>query len=306
MRWLLALAALSCSGLAQERPTFKARADLVVVHATVEDRRGAAVPGLDASHFRIYEDNYPQTISLFSTVDAPASIGLLIDNSTSMVAKRERVIASAVHFAELSNPDDEIFVLAFNEHVREAWAPRVIADSDIGTLRATLLQRISARGKTALFDALHVGLDRLRAAEHARQVLVLVSDGGDNASRTGREETLARVRASNAMIYTVMLHDPVDRDGDPRLLKTLAEETGGETFRPRTVDEVPDALAHIARDIRASYTLGYVPTNTARDGAMRHLRVVARHPDGRTLAVRARGGYLAPASPAGSGAHDDD
>jgi VWFA-related protein len=286
---------------AQERPTFSTESNLVVVHAMVEDGRGAAVPGLLATHFLVYEDNYPQTISFFSTADAPATIGLLIDNSTSMATKRERVIASVVGFVELSNPEDEIFVLAFNESVHEAWAPRVIEESDMAVLRATLEKNIAARGKTALYDAIARGLERLARGRHARQVLVIVSDGSDNASLTSLDAMFERTRSSSAMIYTVALHDPVDRDGNPRLLKRISTSTGGESFSPRDIDEVPDAVDHIARDIRATYTLGFVPTNQARDGSMRKLRVVARHPDGRRLKVQTRGGYMAPRTAASRG-----
>ena len=278
----------------QERPTFSAESDLVVVHAIVEDNRGAAIPGLRETNFLVYEDNFPQTISFFSSADAPASIGLLIDNSTSMATKRDRVIASVVGFAGLSNPEDEIFVLAFNESVQEAWAPRVIGESDVAVLRTTLEKNISARGKTALYDAIARGLERLARGKHARQVLVIVSDGSDNASRTTLDDMLARTESSSAMIYTVALNDPVDRDGNPRLLKRIATVTGGESFSPQAIDDVPDAVDHIARDIRATYALGFVPTNQARDGTIRKLRVVARHPDGRTLKVKTRGGYQAP------------
>jgi Ca-activated chloride channel homolog len=211
------------------------------------------------------------------------------------------VIASVVGFAELSNPEDEIFVLAFNENVRQAWAPRVIEESDLSILRATLQDNISARGKTALYDAIARGLERLARGKHARQVLVIASDGSDNASRTSLEDMLSHTQSSNAMIYTVALTDPVDRDGNPKLLKRIAESTGGESFAPQKIDEVPDAVDHIARDIRATYTLGFVPTNQTRDGSMRKLRVVARHPDGRSLKVKTRGGYVAPRVPTGPG-----
>lgn len=311
MRSLALLAALA-SGLVpqapQDRPTFTTQSDLVVVHAMVEDRRGAAVPDLAADNFLVYEDNRPQTISFFSTADAPATIGLLIDNSTSMAPKRERVIASVVGFAELSNPADEVFVLAFNEDVHEAWAPRILHASDLADFRATLKDRISARGKTALYDAIGQGLDRLVRGRHSRQVLVIISDGSDNASRLTEEAMMARTHASSVMIYTVFLNDPVTRDGNPRLLAGLSAATGGEAFKPRTIDEVPEAVDHIARDIRATYTLGFVPTNQARDGTMRRLRVVARHPDGRPLKVQTRGGYVAPRAvtrpgPGGADAH---
>jgi Ca-activated chloride channel homolog len=295
MRWFLIVVGFaSLAAAPQERPLFSAQSDLVVVHAMVEDGRGAAVPGLTQENFLVYEDNRPQQISFFSSADAPASIGLLIDSSTSMVTKRDRVIAAAVQFAELSNPDDEVFVLAFNEQVRVAWAPRLLHASDLSDLRATLKDGIVARGQTALFDAIESGLDRLARGKHARQVLVIVSDGSDNASRSTLEETFKRIGSTSAMVYAVALQDDVDRDGNPKLLKRIATATGGETFVPRKTEDVAAALEHIARDIRASYTLGYVPTNQLRDGTIRRLRVSARHPDGRTLKVQTRGGYIAP------------
>jgi Ca-activated chloride channel family protein len=297
MRWTLLAVALATTALvAQDQPAYRAHADMVVVHALVEDGRGAAVADLSRDHFLVYEDNYPQQLSVFSAADAPATIGLLIDNSTSMAPKREMVVTAAVQFAELSNPQDEIFVLAFNETVREAWEPRVIEESDISILRATLLDRISARGKTALYDAVNLALDRFSDARHTRQVMVVISDGSDNASRSTRAEMLARLQASHAMVYTVVMRDPLDPDGNPGLLQRLSRDTGGESFTPKRVADVPEALEHIARDIRATYTLGYVPTNQARDGTLRKLRVVASHPDGRKLKVQTRGGYVAPKS----------
>jgi VWFA-related protein len=297
MRWTVFAVALASAVMAgQDQPTFRTHSDVVVVHAMVEDSRGAAVPDLTKESFLVYEDNFPQQLSVFSSADAPATIGLLIDNSTSMAPHREMVVTAAVQFAELSNPEDEIFVLAFNESVREAWEPRVIEASDISILRATLLDRISARGKTALYDAVNGALDRMADAHHTRQVLVVISDGSDNASRSSLDAMLSRIQASYAMIYTVVLRDPVDRDGNPQLMRRLSRETGGEAFMPRRIDDVPEALEHIARDIRATYTLGYVPTNQARDGTMRKLRVVASAPDGRILKVQSRGGYLAPKS----------
>ena len=290
----LGLALLAASTPAQERPQFSAQSDLVVIHALVQDRRGAAVPGLEQKDFLVYEDNRPQGISFFSSADAPASIGLLIDNSTSMMTKRERVIAAAVSFTGLSNPEDEIFVLAFNENVRVAWPPTIIAKSHVDIMRRVLTNEISALGKTALYDAIIGGLERLERARHQRQVLVVVSDGSDNASATSLEDMIARTQTGNAMIYTVALQDPVDFDGNPRLLKRISTATGGESFSPRTINAVPEALEHIARDIRATYTIGYVPSNLTRDGKMRRLRVSARGPDGKTLKVQTRGGYIAP------------
>ena len=290
----------------QDRPLFSTQSDLVVVHATVEDRRGAAVAGLQRENFLLYEDNRPQQIDFFSSTDAPATIGLLIDNSTSMLSKRERVITAATKFAELSNPADEVFVLAFNEHVNAAWGPRLLGESDLEELRATLGRKIAARGQTALYDAISTGLALSSAGRHARQVLVVVSDGRDTASTRSLEQTLSQLASSKAMVYSVALQDTVDRDGDPRLLRRLSAATGGEAFVPNSPDKVAAALEHIARDIRATYTIGYAPTNTSRDGSMRKLRVVAKHPDGRPLKVQTRSGYQsgAPASERSPGVLD--
>jgi Ca-activated chloride channel family protein len=293
LRWIPIVAAACYAATPQDQPVFRAHADLVVVHAMVEDGRGRAVANLTREHFLVYEDNRPQTLTMFSAVDAPATIGLLIDNSTSMASKRERVIAAAVEFASLSHPEDEVFVLTFNEHVRVAWPLQVLNENSLSTLRTTLGDQVAARGQTALYDAVLNGLDRLAGGTHPRQVLVLVSDGGDNASRRGANDMMRAVESSNAMLYAVSMRDPVD-PGNHGLLRRVTERSGGEVFSAENVDEVPDALAHIARDIRATYTLGFVPSNQSRDGKRRELRVVARQPGGPTLRVRARSGYMAP------------
>jgi VWFA-related protein len=215
---------------------------------------------------------------------------LLIDNSTSMTNKRDMVVAAAIGFTERSNPDDEIFVIAFDENVSEIWKPRVIGRSNMVSMRATLLGGIAARGKTALYDAVVQGLERLTQGQHTRQVLVLISDGSDNASATTLNDVLVRTRASEAAIFTVMLKDPIDREGNPRLLKRLAEETGGEAFAPDALDDMPKTLEHIARDIRSAYTIGFVPSSAEGDRALRKLRVDVRT-QGRTLKARTRGGY---------------
>jgi Ca-activated chloride channel family protein len=144
-----------------------------------------------------------------------------------------------------------------------------------------------------LFDAIASGLEYLRGGRHERRVLVVVSDGGDNASHTTFDEVVTKTQASNVVIYTVALVDPVDRDANPRLLKRLAQVSGGEAFEPKGANEINEVLQHIARDIRHTYTLGYVSTNGVRDGAFRQIRLGVQRPDRRRLVVRTRGGYLA-------------
>ena len=221
------------------------------------------------------------------------TVGLLIDSSGSMQPNRERVIAAAAAFAEASNPKDELFALAFNEDVRAVLPPTAPFTSRVAVLRDALAQVISARGLTRLFDGIAAGLEYVGRGRHERRVLVVVSDGGDNASHTTHDEILLKAQASNAMIYTVALTDPRERDANPKLLRRIAQSTGGEAFAPGNTAEIAEVLRHIARDIRNTYTLGYVSTNSVRDGAFRQIRLVVNSQDRRRLVVRTRDGYLA-------------
>jgi VWFA-related protein len=277
----------------QDRPVFSTESDLVVVHATIKDRDGAYVTGLTRDAFAILEDGRPQNAQLFTSEDAPVTVGLLIDSSGSMQPNRDRVIAAAAAFAESSHPSDELFALAFNDSVRAALPPTAPFTSDVAVLQDALTRTIRAYGRTALFDAIAAGLDYLGRGRHERRVLVIVSDGGDNASQTTFQEIVTKTQASNAVIYTVALVDPVERDTNPGLLKRIAQANGGEAFAPRNADDITEVLQHIARDIRHTYTLGYVSTNSARDGAFRQIRLIVQSPDRRRLVVRTRTGYLA-------------
>lgn len=303
MRMCCSLAALLIAGVLlvpldatapQDRPTFKAESELVVLHVSVRDRDGRYVTGLDRDNFTVIDDGTPQTLQMFSGDEVPASIGVLIDNSNSMRPSRERVVAAAVEFAGHSHPRDEIFVLTFNEHVRQPWGPAVTGEMDLERFRSSMARAIVAHGMTAIYDAVIEGLRRVGSGALTRQVLIVISDGDDNASVTSREEVLAQVRESDAMIYTVVLTDPLTRDGDPRFLRRLAQATGGEAHAPRRVDDVPAAFERISRDIRSAYTLAYAPAHHRSDDGERHRRAVqvyVRANDGRVLSVRARDGY---------------
>jgi VWFA-related protein len=278
---------------AQDRPTFSTRAELVVLHAVVEDRNGTYVSGLPKEAFTVLENGRPQEVQFFSAADTPATIGLIIDNSTSMMDRREMVVAAALGFTEMSNVEDELFVLAFNERVSEVWKPRIIGLTDFNAMRATLLNGISARGMTALYDAVTIGLQRLARGTHARQVLVVLSDGTDNASTTPLEQMLERLRASDAAVFSVILNDPVAREGNPGLMRRMARESGGEAFEPRKISDLPATLQHIARDIRSAYTIGFVPDSSISEPQLRKLEVKVRTKEGRTFTARTRRGYIA-------------
>ena len=288
---------LLTSSSAQERPTFRASSDLVVLHVSVRDRSGRYITGLTRDAFTVIDDARPQTLEMFSAEEVPASIGFLIDNSNSMRPSRERVVASAAAFAQKAHPQDEIFVLTFNEAVQEAWRPTVVSEMNPATFAAAMSSAIVARGMTAIYDGIASGLSRLERARHTRQVLIVTSDGGDNASRATLADTLQRVHASDATMYTVALVDPLIRGGNTRLLRRLARSTGGESFEPRRVEDVPDAFERISKDIRSAYTLAYVPTaNTSVTGPRRRtVKVYVRSQDGRSVSVRTRDGYFAKA-----------
>lgn len=281
---------------AQERPTFKAESELVVLHVSVRDGGGRYITGLQRDAFTVIDDGRPQTLEMFSGDEVPASVGLLIDNSNSMRPNRERVIASAVEFARHSHPKDEIFVTTFNEHVRPAFGPAVINEMNPAVFASAMSQAITARGMTAIYDGILGGLTRVSSGLHSRQVLIVVSDGDDNASRATLADVIKQVHESDATIYTVALIDPLTREGDPRLLRRLAHATGGESYRPRRVEEIGDAFERIAKDIRSAYTLAYTPTSASKRSdektRRRTVRVYVKPKDGRQLQVRTRDGYF--------------
>jgi VWFA-related protein len=277
----------------QETPTFSANSEIVVLHVTVRDKKGAYVGGLTQDAFNVIEDGQAQTVSLFSNTDTPATIGLLIDSSGSMYQHRALTISGATTFAKASHPQDEIFAIAFNEYVTPVLPASSPFTSDGSIMRVALERNVNSRGRTALYDAIAGGVEYLSRGTRERKVLVLLSDGGDNASRTTKEEAVHKTQASNAVIYTIGLIEPDSRDANPGLLKELSLASGGELYRPKDSGDIADVLDKIARDIRHTYTIGYTPTNAARDGTFRTLRVVVTAPPGRPVVVRSRTGYRA-------------
>lgn len=266
------------------------------MHVSVRDRGGRYITGLDKDAFTVIDDGKPQTLEMFSADEVPATVGFLIDNSNSMRPNRERVVASTASFVKNSNPKDEIFVLTFNDIVRRAWGPSIVEDMDTGEFSRIMLQQIVANGMTAIYDGIVGGLDWLSRARHTRQVLIVVSDGGDNASRAKLDDVVTRVHESDATVYSVALIDSLmPRDANPKLLQRLARATGGEYYQPRDVDDVPEAFEKIARDIRSAYTLAYIPTSggaSAAERRRRTVRVYVRAPNGKVLNVRTRDGYF--------------
>jgi VWFA-related protein len=275
-----------------ETVRFRGAADLVVLHVSVRDRRGRDVDGLPQSAFSVFEDGAPQPISVFTNDDVPVTVGLLIDSSVSMMPIREQVIAAATAFAEASHPQDDMFALAFNEVVRPALPAETPFTTNAGILRDALVGAIAARGRTALFDAVSVGLDYVVRGRYERRMLIIISDGGDNASRTTFDQAMAKTRASNAVIFSVALQDPFGPRGNPKIMHDLAEASGGEAYTPRNMNDVTEALRAIAHELRHSYTVGYAAPRPEARG-YRHVRVAVRPLDGQRLTVRTRPGYEA-------------
>jgi Ca-activated chloride channel homolog len=273
----------------QPLPTFRAASDLVVLPVTVMDKQGRLVADLPRERFRIYDDDRPRDITFFSSEDTPVTVALVIDNSSSMRKRHGDVIAAASTFARLSNPDDELVAILFNEIVRDVGGRRISAADE--TALAAALESVTPDGRTALYDAVMAGLDRLAAVDTTRRVLILLSDGGDNASRASLGDVLDRARVSNVTIYAIGLFDEGDADADPGVLKKLAALTGGERFLPSSPGPLLEACREIAHEIRESYTIGIEPRD--RDGAYHHLRITLGGPDGGKMIVRARPGYVA-------------
>jgi Ca-activated chloride channel family protein len=277
---------------AAQEPVFRSgSSDLVVLPVIVTDKQGRYVSDLPGSQFAVFDNGRRVPIELFTNEDTPVTVGLIIDASSSMRAKLGDVIAASLTFARSSNPQDELFALRFNDDVQDLMPDRpFLMAGDLSALE-TAVRSMRPDGRTALYDGLMAGLDHLATGTRARKVLVVVSDGGDNASDVKLDRVLARARDSNAAIYTIGIYDDDDMDKNPGVLKSLAHTTGGERFLPRSSGELVSACARIAREIRGGYTIGYVPP--ARDGAYHRIKVEVDPSPSRKLNVRTRPGYFA-------------
>src|ERR1700733_12979041 len=273
--------------------------ELVVLHVTVSDDRGQFVTELREGNFKVSKAGIEQNLSFFSRDDIPVTMGLVIDNSGSMREKRDQVNAAAMTFVRTSNPQDEAFVVNFNDEYY------LDTDGDFTSDQRDLndaLSRIDTRGSTALYDAVIGSLHHLKKGHKDKRVLLLITDGDDDASRMSFEDSIKAAEKSNATIYTVGVFSDDDRKNDKRMvrhskkvLEELAEATGGQAYFPDNLDQVTPLCEQIAREIRNQYTIGYYPTNSAKDGSFRlvHVDVIpAEHHD--KLTVRTRTGYYAP------------
>ena len=271
--------------------------DMVVVNVTVTGSHDRIVTGLDRRNFVVYDDKVPQQIAAFSMEDAPISVGLVFDTSGSMADKIGNSKAAAWQFFKTSNPQDQFMLIDFNDR------PELISGftSRFENVQDQLFA-VQAGGRTALLDALYLGLAKMRKADTNRKALLVISDGGDNHSRYSEGDIRRAVQESNVEIYTVGLVEPLrtrhrtqEEAGGPRLLADLAEMSGGRMFAVEDPAELPDIMRTISIDLRNQYAIGYRPSNLVRDGQWRRVKVkVNPPPDSPRLQVYARTGYYAP------------
>jgi Ca-activated chloride channel family protein len=274
-----------------DQPDFVIHSDvrLVLLDVSVTNHASGWVAGLSKDDFQVEENGVPQQITVFGDNDIPVTVGILVDNSRSMTAKRAEVLSSATTFIEESNRRDEIFVLNFNDTVKRGLPANVLFSDDIRQLRAALSRGVP-EGRTALNDAVVDGLQQLQQGQRDKKTLILISDGGDNASRHKRPEMLDMVERSLATIYTIGLFDNGDPDRDPGILRRLARVTGGVSYFPNNADDLAEACKRIAKDIRTRYTLGYSPL-ASNGGSLRRLRVHVAAPGRPSLIARTRLSY---------------
>jgi Ca-activated chloride channel family protein len=286
------------SSAEKQGSTIKVQVNLVVLHTTVLDDRGRFADGLKQESFRVLEDKVEQKLSVFKREDVPVSMGLVIDNSGSMRDKRPRVNEAAITLVESSNPQDEAFVVNFNDDFY------LDLDKDFTSSVPELkeaLERIDSRGSTALYDAIIGSIDHLKKASKDKRVLLVVTDGEDNTSRNSLEKTIREVQKTDTVIYTIGLLSQESKKNAKRAKKALediARASGGLSYFPENVADVHNICEQVAHDIRNQYTLAYYPSNSRRDGTFRAVQVEVIPPHGRgKLVARTRNGYYAPNSP---------
>jgi Ca-activated chloride channel family protein len=303
----LCLAAVAVRG--QQKPAedpatiFRTNTNVVVLNTTVVDKSGHLVTDLTRDAFTVFENGVAQKVTDFKHEDVPVSLGLIIDNSGSMRTKRAGVEAASLALVKDSNPDDEVFVVNFNDEAFLDLPNKKNFTNNIQEMEEALT-RIDSRGGTAMRDAIRQSIDHLHEkANRDKKVLVVVTDGVDNASQISQEALVRAAQQSGVLLYAVGLLEDEDRMGAnkaKREVNGLAEATGGETYFPKEVSEV-DHIAHVvAHDIRNQYTIQYTPSNNTLDGTYRQIKVTVNAPG--HLTVRTRSGYYATPDQAKPGA----
>lgn len=281
---------------ARPLPVYRSNVNMVLVPVTVTDPLDRLVTGLEADQFRIFDDKRRQKIISFSTEDAPISVGVVFDVSASMSDKINKSRDAVRAFLATANPRDQFFVIAFNDE------PHLICNftSNINKIQDRM-DFIPAGGRTALLDAIYLGLEKMQTARYSRKALLIISDGGDNHSRYTTGEVRNAVRESNVQVYSIGVFDPAadratmeERNG-PALLTDISNVSGGRLYRLHNLDELPDVAAKIGVALRNEYLIGYNPSRMANNAKWHKIQVKLKPPPGLPpLSVRARTGYYAP------------
>jgi len=285
---------VAASGTSRRGARLRVDVNLVLVPATVTDPMNRLVTGLERENFEIYDNNVGQIIKSFSTDDAPVTIGIVFDLSGSMNSKFNRARRALSEFLRTSNPQDEFFVVGFNDR------PAVIVDytSDIDDIEARMVM-LKPENRTALIDAAYLGISKLRDAKYERKALLIISDGGDNRSRYTEGELRRAVRESDVQIYSIGIFDqyaPTQEEQlGPVLLSDICDMTGGRMFRVGDIADLGDIATRISAELRNEYVLGYRPSDMKKDGNWRKLKIKLVPPPGLPpLTVHNRQGYYAP------------
>jgi VWFA-related protein len=269
---------------------FKKQVDEVTLHATVVDDHNRLIANLAKNDFTVFEDGKPQRITSFRNEDIPVAMGIVIDNSGSMREKRPAVNAAAINLVQSSNPQDQVFVVNFSEEyfLDQDYTAKIPKLKDA-------LERIESRGGTALYDAVLASADHLKeSGALEKKVLLVVTDGDDNASRHSLEQTVRRLEEKNGpTIYTIGLLQDEGAKRARRALREMAEDTGGVAFFPKDLSEVQAITSQIAHDIRNQYTIQYKPSTPQSVGGYRTVKVEAQSRGYKKLQVRTRSGYYA-------------
>ena len=281
----------------QDLPTFSSSESVrrVVLYATVRGEDGF-VADLTATDFTILEDGKPQKLLEFQREDVPVAIGLLVDNSASMLTRRDEVVEAAKTFVRATNPQDEIFVLHFNEKLSYGLPQDVPFTADRALL-GEALDRMRLDGRTALYAAIAEGLTHLAKSNLTKKALIVISDGGDNGSQVRLDDVVKQSDLSGASFYGIGIYDPDDGEADPKTLRNLANRTGGESFFPEQLDEIRSLCERIALTMRNQYTLSYSPPSLDSKPTYHRVEVKVKDPKKRKLTVRTRTGYYTTPTP---------
>jgi Ca-activated chloride channel homolog len=270
--------------------------DLALVSVTVTDPYDRPVTGLDPGNFRVFENNVEQEVLTFTMEDTPISVGVIFDNSGSMANKISRAREGVIEFFKSSNPEDEFFFVSFNERAELTSA----FTNSIEDLQSHMVLT-TPKGRTALLDAIYLGLSQMRAGHNSRRALLIISDGGDNHSRYSESDVKRLVKEADTQLYAVGIFDPLEYRGrtaeelyGPSLLSEITEMTGGRLFAVENPNDLPDTAAKIGMELRNQYILGYRPSNKAHDAKWRKIKITLRPPKGLPpLKVYAKAGYYA-------------